>query len=69
MLKKTRGKGMSLCRVQKIARAVLRCLDVLHRNNIVHCDLKPENILLRRPLPTSAGCTAGLQNDISIKVM
>lgn len=28
---------------------MLSCLELLHRNRLIHCDLKPENVLLRTP--------------------
>lgn len=31
---------------------LLNCLELLHRERIIHCDLKPENILLREPYAT-----------------
>lgn len=30
----------------KLMRALLKCLNVIHLNNVVHRDLKPENIML-----------------------
>jgi serine/threonine protein kinase len=66
LLKKTRGQGFSLTRIQKITRGILRCLESLSRNRIIHCDIKPENILLRR---TFSGVSAaqGSFTDTSIK--
>jgi len=32
--------------VQQITEDTLRCLELLHRNSIVHADLKPENMLM-----------------------
>jgi len=36
-----------------ISLQMLHCLDLLHKENIIHCDLKPENILLRFPRRSS----------------
>ncbi|KAF7258904.1 hypothetical protein EG68_03941 [Paragonimus skrjabini miyazakii] len=46
-------RGLSQETVSGFARGILECLELLYRNNIIHCDLKPENILLRR----SARCS------------
>ncbi|KAM4770923.1 dual specificity tyrosine-phosphorylation-regulated kinase 2-like [Rhinophrynus dorsalis] len=40
-------RGLSLSTVRKLAVEILRCLDMLHKNKIMHCDLKPENIALK----------------------
>lgn len=48
-LKQNSFKGLSAPLLRRIAVQVLRCLDFLQRQRIVHCDLKPENILLQRP--------------------
>nr|CDS28545.1 dual specificity [Hymenolepis microstoma] len=47
LIKRSDFKGFSLSLVRKFAHSILICLDMLHRNNIIHCDLKPENILLK----------------------
>lgn len=31
----------------------MQCLELLHRNHLIHCDLKPENVLLRSPNRTA----------------
>ncbi|KAM4703222.1 dual specificity tyrosine-phosphorylation-regulated kinase 2-like, partial [Rhinophrynus dorsalis] len=40
-------QGFSLSVVRKFAVSILQCLNVLHRNKIMHCDLKPDNIVLK----------------------
>ena len=47
LIKKNRFQGFQLYLVRKFGRSILQCLDLLHRNRIIHCDLKPENVLLR----------------------
>ncbi|PAA49612.1 hypothetical protein BOX15_Mlig033881g1, partial [Macrostomum lignano] len=47
LIKKNKFQGFSLQLVRKFAHSILQCLDMLHRNKIIHCDLKPENILLK----------------------
>nr|KAG5714182.1 hypothetical protein BaRGS_018399 [Batillaria attramentaria] len=71
LLKRTRKQGFSLGRVQRLTRGILRCLEVLYKNRIVHCDLKPENILLRRNASGySMGTgTGGGLSDCSIKII
>uniref|UniRef100_A0A1I8IFQ5 dual-specificity kinase n=1 Tax=Macrostomum lignano TaxID=282301 RepID=A0A1I8IFQ5_9PLAT len=46
LVRKNRFQGFSLQLVRKFAHSILQCLELLHRNKIIHCDLKPENILL-----------------------
>lgn len=48
LIKRNRFQGFSVALVRKFAHSILQCLDVLHRNRIIHCDLKPENILLKQ---------------------
>lgn len=48
LIKKNKFQGFSLPLVRKFAHSILQCLDLLHRNRIIHCDLKPENILLKQ---------------------
>lgn len=48
LIKRNDFRGFSLSLVRKFAHSILVCLDMLYRNNIIHCDLKPENILLKQ---------------------
>ena len=48
LIKKNKFQGFSLQLVRKFAHSMLQCLDVLHKNKIIHCDLKPENVLLKQ---------------------
>ncbi|KAL5109416.1 Dual specificity tyrosine-phosphorylation-regulated kinase 2 [Taenia crassiceps] len=48
LIKRNEFKGFPLSLVRKFAHSILVCLDMLHRNKIIHCDLKPENILLKQ---------------------
>jgi len=48
LIKKNGFKGFSLQLVRKFAFSMLQCLDVLHKNKIIHCDMKPENVLLKQ---------------------
>ncbi|OQV24301.1 Dual specificity tyrosine-phosphorylation-regulated kinase 2 [Hypsibius exemplaris] len=49
LIKKNRFQGFSLQLVRKFAHSILQCMDILHRQKIIHCDLKPENVLLKQP--------------------
>lgn len=49
LTKGNRFQGLSLSLVRKFAHAILMCLDLLSKNQLIHCDLKPENILLKHP--------------------
>ncbi|XP_062856176.1 dual specificity tyrosine-phosphorylation-regulated kinase 4 isoform X2 [Trichomycterus rosablanca] len=46
LIKKNNFQGFSLALIRRFAHALLKCLQMLHREKIIHCDLKPENILL-----------------------
>ncbi|NWX32724.1 DYRK4 kinase, partial [Notiomystis cincta] len=46
LIKKNNFQGFSLSLIRHFTRCVLRCLQVLYQEKIIHCDLKPENILL-----------------------
>ncbi|VDD83353.1 unnamed protein product [Mesocestoides corti] len=48
LIKRNKFQGFPLPLVRKFAHSILICLDMLHRNKIIHCDLKPENILLKQ---------------------
>ncbi|KAL4648377.1 dual specificity tyrosine-phosphorylation-regulated kinase 4-like [Arapaima gigas] len=43
---KNKFHGFSMARVRHYAYSLLRCLQMLYREKIIHCDLKPENIVL-----------------------
>ncbi|XP_047453505.1 dual specificity tyrosine-phosphorylation-regulated kinase 4 isoform X2 [Mugil cephalus] len=51
LIKKNNFQGFSIALIRRFAHALLRCLQMLHREKIIHCDLKPENILLSQRGP------------------
>ncbi|XP_037538633.1 dual specificity tyrosine-phosphorylation-regulated kinase 4 [Nematolebias whitei] len=51
LIKKNNFQGFSLALIRRFAHALLRCLQMLHGEKIIHCDLKPENILLSQRGP------------------
>ncbi|XP_062339115.1 dual specificity tyrosine-phosphorylation-regulated kinase 4-like isoform X2 [Osmerus eperlanus] len=46
LIKKNNFQGFSQALVRRFAYSLLKCLQMLHKEKIIHCDLKPENILL-----------------------
>ncbi|KAF7490947.1 Dual specificity tyrosine-phosphorylation-regulated kinase 2 [Sarcoptes scabiei] len=48
LIKKNHFQGFSLQLIRRFAFSILRCLEVLYNNKIIHCDLKPENVLLKQ---------------------
>ncbi|KAF3854512.1 hypothetical protein F7725_022567 [Dissostichus mawsoni] len=51
LIKKNNFQGFSIALIRRFTHALLRCLQMLHREKIIHCDLKPENILLSQRGP------------------
>lgn len=50
LLKRNNFSGLSLQTVKLFSKQLLKSLQLLQREKIIHCDLKPENILLRLDL-------------------
>ncbi|KAI1305999.1 Dual specificity tyrosine-phosphorylation-regulated kinase 2 [Halotydeus destructor] len=48
LIKKNKFQGFSIQLVRRFAYSILRCLEALYSNKIIHCDLKPENVLLKQ---------------------
>ncbi|GFS09389.1 dual specificity tyrosine-phosphorylation-regulated kinase 2-like protein [Elysia marginata] len=48
VISKNGGRGLPMMKIVPIARGILKCLELLFKNRLIHCDLKPENIMLRR---------------------
>lgn len=48
LTRKNKFNGFSLHLVRRFAYSILKCLEALHENKIIHCDLKPENVLLKQ---------------------
>ncbi|TMS39789.1 hypothetical protein L596_006266 [Steinernema carpocapsae] len=48
LIKRNKFQGFSLLLVRGFAHSMLLCLELLHRNRLIHCDLKPENVLLKQ---------------------
>jgi len=48
LIKKNKFQGFSIQLVRRFAYSILRCLEALYNNKIIHCDLKPENVLLKQ---------------------
>lgn len=48
LIKKNHFQGFSIQLIRRFAYSILRCLESLYNNKIIHCDLKPENVLLKQ---------------------
>lgn len=48
LTKKNKFAGFSVHLVRRFAYSILKCLEALYANKIIHCDLKPENVLLKQ---------------------
>ncbi|XP_029142451.1 dual specificity tyrosine-phosphorylation-regulated kinase 4 [Protobothrops mucrosquamatus] len=59
LIKKNNFQGFTLGLIRRFTHCILRCLQLLYTEKIIHCDLKPENILISQ---SSAG-------QISFKVI
>ncbi|XP_010881813.3 dual specificity tyrosine-phosphorylation-regulated kinase 4 isoform X1 [Esox lucius] len=46
LIKKNNFQGFSLALIRRFTHSLIKCLQMLHKEKIIHCDLKPENILL-----------------------
>ncbi|XP_063074233.1 dual specificity tyrosine-phosphorylation-regulated kinase 4-like [Engraulis encrasicolus] len=46
VIKKNRYQGFSLSTVRRFTQSILKSLQILHQEGIIHCDLKPENIVV-----------------------
>uniref|UniRef100_A0A668AK82 Protein kinase domain-containing protein n=1 Tax=Myripristis murdjan TaxID=586833 RepID=A0A668AK82_9TELE len=46
VMKENNLQGFSISQVQRFAKDLLTCLQLLRKEGIIHCDLKPENILM-----------------------
>lgn len=53
LIKKNNFQGFSLGLIRRFAQSLLKCLQMLHREKIIHCDLKPVNVLLLSSLCSS----------------
>ena len=48
LTRKNKFAGFSIHLVRRFAYSILKCLEALNENKIIHCDLKPENVLLKQ---------------------
>uniref|UniRef100_A0A670HZS3 dual-specificity kinase n=1 Tax=Podarcis muralis TaxID=64176 RepID=A0A670HZS3_PODMU len=51
LIKKNNFQGFTLGLIRRFTLCILRCLQLLYTEKIIHCDLKPENILINQPQP------------------
>nr|XP_020664912.1 dual specificity tyrosine-phosphorylation-regulated kinase 4 isoform X2 [Pogona vitticeps] len=49
LIKKNNFQGFTLGLIRRFTQCILRCLQLLYTEKIIHCDLKPENILISQP--------------------
>ncbi|KAF9105285.1 hypothetical protein BGX27_009703 [Mortierella sp. AM989] len=52
-IKSNSFQGFSLGLIKRFCTQLLQSLELLNRNNVVHCDLKPENVLLKHSTKSS----------------
>lgn len=68
LLEITKFKGFSINLLKKFSYQILKGLQFIHNNKIIHCDIKPENIMIKFPNnfdPNSINeC-----NDFTIKII
>lgn len=61
-------RGFKISFLRSLSREILKGLDFIHKNNILHCDIKPENIMIK--LPPSFDFLMQLSNDdIRIRII
>lgn len=65
LIKKNNFQGFSLALIRRFAHALLRCLQMLHREKIIHCDLKPVLTPAASVTPYHANYWAGLNIQTS----
>lgn len=41
LIKKNNYQGFSLSLIRRFCNSIIKCLRLLHEENIIHCDLKP----------------------------
>ncbi|XP_061493869.1 dual specificity tyrosine-phosphorylation-regulated kinase 4 [Rhineura floridana] len=51
LIKKNNFQGFTVGLIRRFTQCILRCLQLLYTEKIIHCDLKPENILINQPQP------------------
>ncbi|XP_053108722.1 dual specificity tyrosine-phosphorylation-regulated kinase 4 isoform X7 [Hemicordylus capensis] len=51
LIKKNNFQGFTSNLIRRFTQCILRCLQLLYAEKIIHCDLKPENILINQPQP------------------
>lgn len=70
LLEITKFRGLSLSLIRHFAKRILKGLDFIHNQKIIHCDIKPENIMIRLPSWFNPSNQNSInENDLVVKII
>lgn len=62
-------RGMSLNIIKLLSKKILKGLDFIHKQNIIHCDIKPENIMIKLPSGFDPKISSVKEEDLVVKII